>query len=364
MSGNHDITLDEGFYAEYGLSFHNQYPQDSRACIELFNDYPSITYLNHESAVICLTKEGGPRTTFKIFGSPFSPANGLWAFGYLPEEAEKLWEQVPLDADIVLTHTPPKYHCDESPARGAAGCESLRRVLSQVRPRLAVCGHIHEGRGAERVRWDLESSHVQFKELDTRYWVDPGLNNKKQCLVDLTTKGAFPLDNSNDVEAGNPAIQTSSKEPNKSCFGAWRSKDVSAKPPSQPVATRQNTAPPTPQNNTQPSPARPDRHKSTHISSHFPSNLRSPAAPILPSINPSTPHTATGTPNPAAEGWRLRRKETCVINAAIMAYSSRHAGGGGGGGDGSGRSGRTAKAFNKPIVVDVDLPVSVPGEEL
>lgn len=364
MLGNHDITLDEGFYAEYGLSFHNQYPQDSRACIELFNDYPSITYLNHESAMIRLTKEGGPRTTFKIFGSPFSPANGLWAFGYLPEEAEKLWEQVPLDADIVLTHTPPKYHCDESPARGAAGCESLRRALSQVRPRLAVCGHIHEGRGAERVRWDLESSHVQFKELDNRYWVDPGLNNKKQCLLDLTTKGAFPLDNSNDVDAGNPVIQPSSKEPSKTCFGAWRSKDVSAKLPSQPVATRQNTAPSTLQEITQPSSARHDMHKSMHIASHllcFPSNTRSPTAPthpIPPSVNPSIPYTATDIPKSLAEGWRMCRKETCVINAAIMASSSRQAGGGGSG------SGRTAKVFNKAIVVDVDLPVSATEEKI
>lgn len=361
MLGNHDITLDEAFYAEYGLRFHNQYPQDSRACIDLFKDYPSITYLNHESATICLTNEEGPRTTFKVFGSPFSPANGLWAFGYHPEEAVKLWEQVPLDADIVLTHTPPKYHCDESKGRGAAGCESLRRALSQVRPRLAICGHVHEGRGAERVRWDLESSHVQFKELDSRYWVDPGLNNKKQSLLDLTIKGALPLDNSDNVEAVNSVnsvVQVSSKEPSKKCFGAWRSKDVSSKSLSQPVAEHQNPAPSILQDISQPSPAHHDTHKKMHISTRFlsfPSKLRSPAAPkhpILPSLNLSTHYTATSVPKNPADGCRVGRKETCVINAAIMASSSRQAGSGSG-------SGRTAKVFNKAIVVDVDLPVFV-----
>lgn len=362
MRGNHDITLDEGFYAEYGLRFHNQYPQDSRACIDLFKDYPSITYLNHESATICLTNEEGPRTTFKVFGSPFSPANGLWAFGYLPEEAVKLWEQVPLDADIVLTHTPPKYHCDESKGRGATGCESLRRALSQVRPRLAICGHVHEGRGAERVRWDLESSHVQFKELESRYWVDPGLNNKKQSRLDLTTKGAFPLDNSDNVEARNPVAQVSSKEPSKRCFGAWRSKDVFPKSLSQPVAEHQNPAPSILQDISQPSPAHHDTHKNMHISNRFlsfPSGLRSPATPkhpILPSLNLSTHYTATSVSKIPAEGCRMGRKETCVINAAIMASSSRQAASCSGSG-----SGRTAKVFNKAIVVDVDLPLSVTG---
>lgn len=308
--------------------------------------------------MIRLTKKGGPRTTFKVFGSPFSPANGLWAFGYLPEEAVKLWEQVPLDADVVVTHTPPKYHCDESKGREAAGCESLRRALSQVRPRLAICGHVHEGRGAERVRWDLESTHVQFKELDTKYWVDPGLNNKKQSLLDLTIKGAFPLENSDNFEARNPRAQTNSNEPSQIKSGAWRSKEVPAKPPSQPVANHQNSAPSALQETSKLSTAHDDTHKSRHISSHFPcfsSKIRSPAIieePILSSFNPNTHYTATSVPKIPMEGGRMGRKETCVINAAIMGSSSRHAGGGSG-------SGQTAKVFNKAIVVDIDLPVSV-----
>ncbi|MCJ1264354.1 hypothetical protein MMC22_004225 [Lobaria immixta] len=354
IAGNHDITLDEDFYAEYGLCFHNQYPQDSRACKDLFKDYPSITYLNHESAIIRLNKQDGPRTTFKIFGSPFSPANGLWAFGYTSEEAVKLWEQVPLDADIVLTHTPPKYHCDESKGRGAVGCESLRRALSQVRPRLAVCGHVHEGRGAERVRWDLETSHVQFKELDTKCWVDPGLNNKKQCLIDLTAKGPFPLEDSEDVEVGSARAQIKSSEPSKKYFEAWRSKDASATSSRRPIANHQNPAPSTLQDTAQPPSARHDMHKSIHSPNRFLSFIRSPAAPshpVLPSFNQSTHHTATSVPRIPAD-WRVGRKETCVINAAIMASPSRQAGDGNGGG-------RRAKVFNKAIVVDVDLPVSV-----
>lgn len=157
-TGNHDITLDADFYSQHGLYFHNQHPQDPQKCLQLLTSSSSIFYLNHQSIDIRLAKEGGPQTAFKIFGSPYSPARGLWAFGYPPERASQLWDQIPLDTDIIVTHTPPKFHCDESGGRGAAGCEILRQTLWRVRPRLAVCGHIHEGRGAERIIWDLAPS--------------------------------------------------------------------------------------------------------------------------------------------------------------------------------------------------------------
>ena len=154
-TGNHDITLDADFYGQHGLYFHNQHPQDPRECLRLLTGSLTIQYLDHQAVDIRLTKQGGPQTTFKIFGSPYSPARGVWAFGYPPERASQLWDQIPLDTDIIVTHTPPKYHCDESGGRGPAGCEVLRQTLWRVRPRLTICGHIHEGRGAERILWDL-----------------------------------------------------------------------------------------------------------------------------------------------------------------------------------------------------------------
>lgn len=182
------------------MKFHNQFPQDSQACIELFNEYPSIKYLNHEAIDIQLCHDEAPRVQFKVFGSPYSPTNGLWAFGYTPEEALRLWDQIPLDVDIVVTHTPPKNCCDGSNHHGAIGCESLYKKLWQVRPRLAICGHIHEGRGAERIYWDLSSSSTNNRGSNIRYWIDPGHNNKKQSLLDLSAKGGLPLENSRLIE--------------------------------------------------------------------------------------------------------------------------------------------------------------------
>ena len=206
--GNHDITLDKSFYNQHGLYFHNQNPQDADECKSLMKKASSILYLEHEAAVIRLLAADGPRTQFKVFGSPYSPAKGLWAFGYSPTEATQLWNRIPFDTDVVVTHTPSKYHCDETNDRRAVGCEALRCMLWRVRPRLAICGHVHEGRGAEIITWDLNMSNIKYKESGVRVCRDPGKDNKKISLVDLTAKGGTtPIANDGavgDVNSGIP----------------------------------------------------------------------------------------------------------------------------------------------------------------
>ncbi|WYZ46587.1 hypothetical protein EsH8_IX_000812 [Colletotrichum jinshuiense] len=292
IAGNHDLTLDPRFYAEHGGRLHNQAPQSPGACAALLAGSPTITYLDHASATVRLGSPSGPRTTFTVFGSPYSPRNGLWAFGYdapghggVGDAADPptLWDGIPLDADVVVTHTPPRTHCDGSRARSAAGCEALRRALWRVRPRLAVCGHVHEGRGAERVRWDLASGAPAFREEGAEAWDDPGREGNKQSLVDLSARGGKPLLN----DGSRPSADT---EVNVADAGSL---DMST------AGAGLGEAP-------GPDPARAD--------------------------------AAVG----AAMAGRLGRRETCVVNCAIMAKSYPHVGG---------------KTVNKPIVVDLDLPV-------
>ncbi|KAL9627541.1 MAG: hypothetical protein Q9204_006496 [Flavoplaca sp. TL-2023a] len=199
IAGNHDITLDQTFYEESGDHHHGQHLQDAEACRKLMEQYFSITFLHHESVEVTLLKPDGPRTSFKVFGSPYSPARGTWALGYQPDEAFDLWSRIPLDADVIVTHTPPRNHCDRSRDRGLAGCEALRQALWSVRPSLAVCGYVHEGRGVKRVVWEMDSPDGNFKEEDVGYWVDPGFGNKKQCLVDLSSRSSQPLRSRNQI---------------------------------------------------------------------------------------------------------------------------------------------------------------------
>lgn len=304
-AGNHDITLDSEFYAQYGSYFHNQQPQDPSACQQLLSSSPSILWLKHEAATIKLESPTGPRTTFKIFGSPYSPENGMWAFRYTAEQAPQFWDGIPLDSDIVITHTPPKYHRDETGQRRAAGCEGLRNALWRVRPRLAVCGHVHEGRGAERVRWDLGSSNLKYKEEKVEPWEDPGHENKKLSIVDLTSKSGRVLDNDGSIG------QMSVPIPNM--------KTSQTPPPTSPGSQTQSAI------------------------SQMTTNLLAVPAEILPAAT----RGQGGCPpslrcDLEALSGRLGRRETCIVNAAIMASSWPHGSGG--------------KKYNKPIVVDIDLP--------
>jgi len=97
----------------------------------------------------------------KIYGTPWSPWFYDWAFN-LPRRdkgvgkiAEACWAQIPEDTDILLVHGPPHKildkvdHCflnhNEDPH---AGCPQLLNRIKEIKPKLVVCGHVHEGHGA------------------------------------------------------------------------------------------------------------------------------------------------------------------------------------------------------------------------
>lgn len=240
----------------------------------------------------------------------------MWAFGYEAGEARHIWDRIPLDSDIIVTHTPPKYHCDEAKDRRAAGCEALREALWRVRPLLAICGHVHEARGVERVRWDLGASNIKFKEQGVVRWEDPGKENKKISLVDLSSKSEEPIRNDGSIDYQTTDVAVQSQNHSNSTHNLMKSDRRSQTKPTALTAIRQVT-----------------------------NNLLA----IPPDALPSPTKGQGGIPpsqrcDLEALSGRMGRMETCVINAAIMASSWPHKTGG--------------KKFNKPVVVDIDLPVS------
>jgi uncharacterized protein len=54
----------------------------------------------------------------------------------------------PEDAVLVL-HSPPQGHCDENGSGDHFGSKALLEAIEAKRPRLAVCGHIHESWGCQ-----------------------------------------------------------------------------------------------------------------------------------------------------------------------------------------------------------------------
>jgi hypothetical protein len=241
----------------------------------------------------------GPRTTFKIFGSPYSPAKGTWAFGYGTDEAAHIWDEIPPDADIVITHTPPKYHCDEARDHQAAGCPALRDALRRTQPRIAICGHVHEGRGVEFVQWGVAASSGEYGKESTTKWEDPGRDNKKISLVDLTVGGAGAVQKTSSLCHRNEVDDSISKR-----LG--------------PVISPESLG-------------RGDSSGQSKSSAMEPLSL----------AVPDQQGTSHGCDVGSLYGG-LGPRQTCVVNAAIIASSWPHGPGG--------------KKFNKPIVVDIDLP--------
>jgi Icc-related predicted phosphoesterase len=103
-----------------------------------FKDF-GITYLFDND----ITIDG-----IKFYGSPWQPEFHNWAFN-LPrgDELAAKWEKIPDDVDILITHGPAYGILDYAPIGGHVGCEELYRKIVEVKPKIHVCGHIHDSYG-------------------------------------------------------------------------------------------------------------------------------------------------------------------------------------------------------------------------
>ncbi len=110
--------------------------------LELISSH-KISYLENSSIQI---------NGYSIFGSPFSlNYGGLGAFTYFESpEAERIWNLIPENISILVTHAPPKGFRDYSKTENKhAGCQVLRERVLSVKPRYHIFGHIHESYGID-----------------------------------------------------------------------------------------------------------------------------------------------------------------------------------------------------------------------
>jgi len=79
-------------------------------------------------------------------GIPVTPWE--WSFDLDDRSATEKLAACPESAVLVL-HSPPREHCDSAGDGTHFGSPALLRAIEEKRPRLAVCGHIHESWGCE-----------------------------------------------------------------------------------------------------------------------------------------------------------------------------------------------------------------------
>ena len=151
IAGNHDLQFDsEKLHTTKASWFDKKVLDDGVEgkpdwLVDLLGELPSNThYLENSSVEI----DG-----VKIWGSPHTPAFGMgWGFnverGY---PINQIWNTIPEDTDIVITHGPMEFHCDLVRGWENVGCKELFNNMSKVKPHLHFCGHIHDSYGYRHI---------------------------------------------------------------------------------------------------------------------------------------------------------------------------------------------------------------------
>lgn len=78
-------------------------------------------------------------------GIPVTPF-GSWSYDFTEDQARKMLEACPTGA-VIVSHSPPKGHGDQSADGVSHGSVALLEAIEAKRPRLVVCGHIHDAWG-------------------------------------------------------------------------------------------------------------------------------------------------------------------------------------------------------------------------
>ena len=136
VAGNHDLFLEECTVARRKKIIPN-----------------GIIYLQNSGVII----EG-----LKIWGSPVTPYYLGMAFNERSGKAiKKVWNKVPVDTDILITHGPPKGILDND-----FGCEELLQRVNIIRPKLHCFGHVHGRNGSLNLNKTMFINGAMVDRLD------------------------------------------------------------------------------------------------------------------------------------------------------------------------------------------------------
>lgn len=117
--------------------------------------------------IIYLCDSGVEVENIRIWGSPISPWFYDWAFNrHRGEQIDHHWQLIPLDTDILITHGPAFGQLDKTTRGENVGCKDLLHAIESIKPKVHICGHIHEGYGQTT---SSKTKFINASVLDEKY---------------------------------------------------------------------------------------------------------------------------------------------------------------------------------------------------
>jgi len=157
IAGNHDLTFESEILLKNKSEYFDRKPYKN---VNPSNGKPQwleiILQSELNSNVFYLENSFVLFDDIKIWGSPISPSFGYgWAFNKdRGNDIAEVWNGIPIDTDIVITHSPVYGYCDRASNTGQnVGCADLYHKLKEVQPHLHFSGHIHEAYGYKQTDW-------------------------------------------------------------------------------------------------------------------------------------------------------------------------------------------------------------------
>jgi predicted phosphodiesterase len=134
VAGNHDTSIEKGLINKIDFNWCN------------------VIYLFNEEVVI----DG-----IKFWGSPHTPNFGNWAFMKDRGKISRVWDSIPEDVEVIITHGPPQGVLDISEDRlhniELCGDSALRKRIRKLQKVKLICfGHIHNNKeniNAGTLKW-------------------------------------------------------------------------------------------------------------------------------------------------------------------------------------------------------------------
>ncbi|KAF1831559.1 Metallo-dependent phosphatase [Decorospora gaudefroyi] len=236
IAGNHDISLDEEYYARKGRFMHGGrgYDKDLPAKARAMwmgerAKRAGVTYLEEGTHTFML--ENG--ANLRVYASPYQPEFYDWAFPYFRNQdrynashqctpnavpiAENPVPDFP-NIDVMMTHGPPMGILDATRTGEAVGCQHLLRAARRCKPRLHCFGHIHEGWGAQKVRWnDSGELDINIEEhieaIDTVHVDEEIARENRAATVDISRGGETAVEIGKETLMVNASIMTLQYKP-------------------------------------------------------------------------------------------------------------------------------------------------------